>query len=273
MDLQTQLSGLDQFLASVYGGGTNLLGLLASLGFDPGQLKSLQERHLPPIAAGVVDAIHAKLTSEDKDTWFYLVARRFGLDGEPPATSEATAVALGLDPGYAAHAGAEAMERCRGKKAQEDFRKELRRLALAQLMKSGQTPGKEAVISKLKRLADLRAAADVARMDYEAKRDEILKKVQTELDAIDLEFRPILDAAEENAADLEAEIKNDVLLRGESLRGGAYQAVYMKGRVTYDAHAMDEYARGHPDVLKYRREGQPSVSLKAVSELPTGRTE
>lgn len=266
MDLQTQLSGLEHFFVSVYGTGTSLPGLLTSLGFDSTQVKSLQERHLPALAAGLVQAIHDYLTWEDKDTWFRLISRRFGLDGEPPVPSEAAARALGLDPAYAARASTEALEKCRTRTAQENFKKDLRRLALSELAGSGEKPAREAVVTKLRRLADLRAAADVARIDYEAKRAEVMKQVQAELDALDLEFRPVLDAAEDNADTLEAEIKNDVMLRGESLRGGAYQAVYMKGRVSYDAHGVDEYARTHPELLKYRREGQPSVSLRTASE-------
>ena len=92
-----------------------------------------------------------------------------------------------------------------------------------------------------------------------------MNKVQAELDAVDMEFRPVLDAAEENATALEAEIKNDVLLRGESLRAGIYQAIYMKGRVSWDGRGIDEYARSHPELLKFRKEGQPSVALRLAS--------
>ncbi len=271
MDLQNQLAGLDQFLSAIYGSGASLGSVLGSLGFDAAQLKSLQERHLASIASGFIEAIHERLTWEDKDTWFRLIVRRFGLDGEPPAGTETAARALGLDPAYASHAAAEALEKCRTKSALEDFKKDLRRLALNELAKSGERPAKEQVVGKLQRLGDLRAAADVARMDYEARRNEVLKKVQAELEAIDVEFRPVLDAAEENASALEAEIKNDILLRGESLRGGAYQAVYLKGRVTWDSKGVDEYARSHPDLLKFRKEGQPSVTLRAVGETTTGK--
>lgn len=266
MDPKNQLGGLDQFLSAIYGSGTNLMGLLASLGFDPSQLASLRERHLPAICSGLVNSIHDRLTWEDKDTWFRLIARRFGLDGEPPAGTETAARVLGLDPAAASHAAAEALDKCRTKTALEDFRKDLRRLALDELTKSGERPAQEKVVSKLRRLGDLRAAADIARMDYEAKRAEVMKKVQAELDAIDVEFRPVLDAAEENAAALEAEIKNDVLLRAESLRGGPYQAVYVKGRVSWDTKGVEGYARSHPELLKFRREGQPSVTLRTVPE-------
>ena len=73
------------------------------------------------------------------------------------------------------------------------------------------------MVAKLNRLADLKAAVDLTRMDYEAKRLEILKKVQAELDALEAEYQPVLEAAQENASALEAEIKNDVLLGGQSV--------------------------------------------------------
>ncbi len=273
MDPQTQLAGLEMFLSAIYGSGTSLAGLLATLGFDTSQLRSLQERHLPAIAAGMIEAVRDRLVWEDKDTWYRLTVRRFGLDGEPAAGIEAAAGALGLDPAYGREAAKEALDRCRTKSALEDFQKELRRLALAELAKSGEKPAKEEVVGKLRRLGDLRAAADLARMDYDAKRADVLKKVQAELDAIEVEFRPVLDAAEENAEALEAQIKNDVLLHGESLRGGPYQAIYMKGRVSWDSKGVDRYAQSHPELLKYRREGQPTVFLRSVGESESGKSD
>ena len=73
-------------------------------------------------------------------------------------------------------------------------------MALAQLAAGGEKPAKENVLQKLERLADLRAAADVARIDYESRRLEVMKKVQEDLDAIDAEFKPALEAAETNAS-------------------------------------------------------------------------
>jgi hypothetical protein len=262
MDLQTKLTGLDQFLAIIYGSGTSLESLLNTLGFDAAQVGTLRANHAASLADGLIAVVRKRLTWEEKDLWFRLLARRFGLDGELPATLEAAAQALQVDSPYASYAEGEALQRCRTKTALQDFKKELHGLALAELSASGEKPGKEQVVEKLERLADLRAAADVARMDYEAKRAEILQKVQADLDAIEAEFQPVLEGAEANASALEAEIKNDVLLRGESLHGGVYQAIYMKGRVSWDSPGINEYARDHPEVLQYRKEGQPSVSLR-----------
>lgn len=266
MDSRTQLTGLDQFLGTIFGDGTTLEALLGSMGFDAAQLNALRARHLPALADGFIEVVHKRLMWEDKDLWFRLLARRFGLDGAPPATLDDAARALDLDPPYAAYAEGEALQKCWTRTALQDFTKELHRLALAELSKGEEKPGKEHIVQKLDRLTNLRAAVDVARIDYETRRTEVLKKVQAELDAIEAEFQPVIDAAEANASALEAEIKNDVLLRGESLHGGVYHAIYMKGRISWDSDGINGYARAHPEVLKFRKEGQPSVSLRAAAD-------
>lgn len=266
MDPETRLTGLDQFLAATYGSGSSLETLLGTLGFDAAQVQALRERHLPAIAEGFIEVVRKRLTWEDKDLWFTLLARRFGLDGEAPVNLEAAAAALGIDQPYAAYAESEALQRCRSKTALQEFARELHRIALAELSTGGEKPAKEHIVQKLDRLTNLRAAVDVSRIDYETRRAEVLKKVQADLDAIKAEFQPVIDAAEANASALEAEIKNDVLLRGESLHGGAYHAIYMKGRVSWDSHGITDYARSHPELLKFRKEGQPSVSLRAAPD-------
>jgi hypothetical protein len=65
---------------------------------------------------------------------------------------------------------------------------------------------------------------------------------------------------------LENEIKTDVLLYGESVAGGMYRACYTQGRVSWDNEGMIRYAAAHPDVLQFRKQGQPSVSLRVVNK-------
>jgi hypothetical protein len=127
-------------------------------------------------------------------------------------------------------------------------------------------PTREHVAEKMERLTNLRGAADVARLNYEAKRAEILKQIQAELDVLDSEYKPVLDAAEENIAALENEIKTDVLVYGESISGGMYRASLTQGRVSWDNEGMAKYAASHPDVLQFRKQGQPIVSLRAVNK-------
>jgi hypothetical protein len=124
----------------------------------------------------------------------------------------------------------------------------------------------ETIVAKLDELAELKAATDLARIDYETKRTEILRVVQTELEALDAEYAPRLDAATQRMETLEAEIKSDVLRYGASVKGSRLHAVYSRGRVSWDTRALDAYALAHPEVTAFRKQGEPSVSLRLVKQ-------
>ncbi len=118
------------------------------------------------------------------------------------------------------------------------------------------------IIAKLDQLSEIKAAAEVTRLDYEAKRAEIMKAVQTQLDDLAAEYEPLIESAEERAAALEAEIKRDVLAHGASVKGSRLYAVFARGRVSWDTKALDAYADTHPEVVEFRKQGDPVVSLR-----------
>ncbi len=266
MDATAQLKGLDRFLTSIYGEETHLASMIDALGFDPEQARMLREDCLPDVMGQFVEVIRKKLNSGDKDLWFRILNRRFGLDGEPALPMEEAARLLELDALSASQAEADALHKCRFKATLTEFERELHRIALAELASSGDHPAKEQIARKLKRLADLHAAVDLAQMDYDKKRDEILKAVQAELDALEAEYEPLLEAARENVSKLEGEIKNDVLLGGQTVTTDVYQAIYMRGRISWDNDGINNYARTHPEVLKYRKEGRPTVSIRTIGK-------
>lgn len=127
-------------------------------------------------------------------------------------------------------------------------------------------PTENDIRARLDELAEVRNAAEVTRLDYEAKRAEILRSVQAELDALEAEYEPLLESARARAEALEAEIREAVLAHGATVKGSVYQAVYVRGRVTWDNQKLDKYAKEHPEILAYRREGEPSISLRAVKQ-------
>lgn len=127
-------------------------------------------------------------------------------------------------------------------------------------------PTEHDIRAKLEELAEVRNAAEVTRLDYEAKRAEILRSVQAELDALQAEYEPLLESAQARAKALEAEIKKAVLEYGATVKGSAYQAVYVRGRVTWDNQKLERYAQEHPEILVWRREGEPSVALRTVKQ-------
>jgi phage host-nuclease inhibitor protein Gam len=122
----------------------------------------------------------------------------------------------------------------------------------------------DTIIAKLNELSDVQAALAVARVDYGAKRTEILNTVQAELDALAAEIQPLIDVSEERIAALSEEIKQEVTLHGASVKGAHLHAVYSKGRVTWDNKGLDRYAVEHPEMMRFRRQGQPTVSLRST---------
>jgi hypothetical protein len=242
--------------------------LLADLGFERIQIELLDDEHLGYIASQFIDVLREKLTSGGGkgDHLFQVICRRYGLDREPSEALDSIAKKHGISTQYARQLHEEAVQKCCSKTARNDFNKSLQHLMVTELSKIAPPPTRHHVSEKLFRLTNLQAATDLTRMDYDEKRTEILKHVQAELNALDIEYKPLLEAAEENMVALTAEIKNDVLLHGDSVQGGAYRAMYVQGRTSWDNAGMTKYAAAHPDVLKFRKQGQASVTLRAVDE-------
>jgi hypothetical protein len=267
MDVKTQLSGLEELLAVIYGSDTQLRTLLRELGFEETQVTQLRNGQLESIVVQFLEVIHKRLTSDSgKDTYYQILSRRYGLDGEPREQLSAIAEKYNYSPEYLRQLFEEIIHRCQSKTWQTELKKSLKHIVVNQLGKTNGRPALQHVTEKLERFSNLRNATEFTRLDYETKRKEILKQIQPELDALDAEYKPVLEAAEENIAALENEIKTDVLLYGESVSGGMYRACYAQGRVSWDNDGMARYAGSHPDVLQFRKQGQPSVSLRVMNK-------
>ena len=116
----------------------------------------------------------------------------------------------------------------------------------------------------LDKLSEIQSAADLLQSDYEQKRAAILATVQEQLDALEAEYRPNLNAAVENANTIAQAIKAAVIEQGASVKGAYLQAVYAKGRVSWDSKSLDGYAMAHPEILSARKVGEPSVSIRGL---------
>ena len=267
MDAGTRLLGLNELIAVIYGNDIGLHMLLGELGFERSQVEQLQDGHLESVVSQFLEVIHKRLTSDSgKDTYYQILSRRYGLDGEPRQQLSAIAENRNISSEYLRQLFEEIIHRCQSKTWQIELRKSLKYIAIQQLGKMQERPSRDHVAEKLERLSNLRNAVEFTRLDYETKRIQILKQVQTELDTLDSEYKPVLARVEENIAALENEIKTDVLLHGESVSGGMYRATYTQGRVSWDHEGMTNYAVLHPDVLQFRKQGQPIVSLRVINK-------
>ena len=88
---------------------------------------------------------------------------------------------------------------------------------------------------------------------------------------IEQEFEQKEETARRNIESLAAEIRADTLAFGRSVRGMDYQAVWCKGRVSWDDLALRVYARVHSEILPFRKEGRPSISIRRIPDPGCGR--
>lgn len=93
------------------------------------------------------------------------------------------------------------------------------------------------------------------------KRNEMPVEIKEKLSEIDAEFNPRLEAIATERAQLEAEIRNDVMVSGQSVKGEVYNASYVNGRTLWDTKALDGYAAAHPEILQFKTVGAPTVRI------------
>ncbi len=115
----------------------------------------------------------------------------------------------------------------------------------------------------LEQLTEAYANRDLLAIDKARAVPEEVKKVLADIDA---EYAPKMETVNKQIADLEAQIKTAVLESGATAKGGALQAVFTKGRVTWDSKQLEGLMIAVPQLSQARKEGQPSVSIRKVGE-------
>jgi hypothetical protein len=112
-------------------------------------------------------------------------------------------------------------------------------------------------------MAEYQAPRDAAMLEKQALLDAIYTaEIKARMAEIEAEFSTKTEGVTENIAALEAEIKQAVIEHGESVKGSLFHAVFAKGRVSWDTKSLDGYAAAHPELLSFRKQGEPSVSIR-----------
>jgi hypothetical protein len=91
-------------------------------------------------------------------------------------------------------------------------------------------------------------------------------EIKARLDEIEAEFTPIFENINTRNQELIDMIKAEVVAAGETVSGEFHQAVYMKGRTSWDSKSLEGFAAAHPEILQFKTIGSPSVSIKARSK-------
>lgn len=113
-------------------------------------------------------------------------------------------------------------------------------------------------------LADARDRLTAVRLEWEACRDRILEPLRGELADLDAEYGPRMEAAQQAASDLESAVRAAVLVAGTSVKGSRLHVIWQKGRESWDSKGLAGYAVAHPELLKFRKEGEPSVAVRNI---------
>ena len=74
-----------------------------------------------------------------------------------------------------------------------------------------------------------------------------------------------LKPLEAEIARLEGLLKEGVRTAGKTFFYKGIRVTFARGRVTFDNKALQEYSVANPDIIRFRKVGQPIVSLRYVA--------
>jgi len=118
----------------------------------------------------------------------------------------------------------------------------------------------------LDKIVELQEALSQLMVERKKVEDYVMpKEVKAKLNEIADEFDPQINGIGESISNLQNEIRASVIALGHSVKGVGMQAVFTKGRVSWDTKALDRYCITHPEISYLRDEGRPSVSMRVVS--------
>ena len=119
------------------------------------------------------------------------------------------------------------------------------------------------IYGKIEKYSDLAFGIDAISQEKQALIDQVLTpEIKEKLAEIDAEFDPKVDEIAQQKSMLEAEIKQEILQAGRTIKGTYHSFVWSKPRVSWDTKALDGYAAAHPEIQQFRIEGSPSVSVR-----------
>ena len=121
-------------------------------------------------------------------------------------------------------------------------------------------------IEKLDKLSSLEMAIETNREYFGGLNEEQMKQIPPEikvaLNKIDVEFNERQAEVGKQISELTDEIKQDVLNIGETVKGTYKMAVWNKARVTWDNKGLEGFMVAHPEIVAFRKEGEPSVTIR-----------
>ena len=125
------------------------------------------------------------------------------------------------------------------------------------------------VARRLSRVESSRLALSALDDEYQARRADVLRQVQAEIDAIDTEFAPRLDTAREACEAAEREARPPCSPTGRRSRTDASGRCSREGASARTTKGLARHMESYPELGQFRRVGQPSVSFRVRPPGPS----
>lgn len=120
-------------------------------------------------------------------------------------------------------------------------------------------------IELLNHLAEYQSQRQLLQLEKQKLIDAVITpEIKAQLAEIDAEFGDKFAGVDDYINSLTEKVKDAVINEGATIKGAYLQAVYSKGRVSWDTKGLDGYIVAHPELEQFRKTGDPSVSIRAV---------
>jgi len=102
-----------------------------------------------------------------------------------------------------------------------------------------------------------------------AKIDELGQKM-FDMEQLEEQFRQAHEAAYMEIDALKQEIKNEVIGMGRTVETLKLKVEFRRGSSRWDTKFLEGYVLNHPELMRYKLEGKPTVAFKLKDEIPFG---
>ena len=119
---------------------------------------------------------------------------------------------------------------------------------------------------KLDRLSELQAELDILNIKKREMLEDVLsEEVRQRIANIESSFKDKAETINNSIKELSEAIKDEVIGVGTTVKGTNLQAVYSKGRTSWDTKGLGGYAVANPEINRFKKVGEPSVSIRKVA--------
>lgn len=114
--------------------------------------------------------------------------------------------------------------------------------------------------------------------EIEILKDELLSKVRElvgevlydQLTGLENQYADMIHDAESErdhaVKTIQSSIKTETLQHGETVKADNYMAVFTQPKPAWDSAKLEGYAVAHPEILEFRKEKNPYVSIRKVKK-------